>query len=138
MGGNHCRKVVKMILVIGGACQGKLKLVFSWLEQNIDRSGYADGADDPWQEFKERNVVYGVQEYIKRGMEEQINLGDWVTQLIAADPEYVIMDEVGYGVVPIRKEVRQYREQAGQIGQLLAREAQAVYRVVCGIPVKIK
>lgn len=127
-----------MILVIGGACQGKLKLVCSWLGKDIDRSLYADGATDCWLEINNKPVVYRVQDYLKRGLEEQRDMEAWIRQLIAADPDYVIMDEVGYGIVPLQKEQRFYREEAGRAGQQLARAAAAVYRVVCGIPVQIK
>lgn len=127
-----------MILVIGGAYQGKLKLVFSWLGKEIDRSFYADGASDSWLEINNKPVIYRVQDYLKRGMEEHRDMDDWVRQLLEANPDYVIMDEVGYGVVPVIKELRLYRELAGRTGQQLALKAEAVYRVVCGIPTQIK
>lgn len=37
------------------------------------------------------------------------------------------MDEIGYGVVPMSAEDREYRELVGHTGQLLARQAEAVY-----------
>lgn len=127
-----------MVLVIGGACQGKLKLVFSWLEKEIDRSLYADGAVDDWLAVTDKPVIYRLQDYLKRGLEEHRDMDVWIRQLIAAAPEYVIMDEVGCGVVPVLAKQRLYRELAGHTGQQLAREASAVYRVICGIPVQIK
>lgn len=127
-----------MILVIGGAHQGKLELVFSWLGKDIDRFFYADGAIDPWEEIKQKPVIYRVHDYLKRGMEEDKDMDTWVRELIRINPDYVIMDEVGYGVVPVIKEQRLFRELAGHTGQQLARKAEAVYRVVCGIPTRIK
>ncbi len=48
------------------------------------------------------------------------------------------MDEVGAGVVPVERSDREYQETIGLAGQLLAREAAEVYRVICGIGVRIK
>ncbi len=59
--------------------------------------------------------------------------------LIEKNPDLVIVsDEVGYGVVPIDRLEREYREQAGRCMELLAASAGQVYRVVCGIGMKLK
>ena len=50
----------------------------------------------------------------------------------------IVMDEVGAGVVPVERSDREYREAIGLAGQHLAREAEEVYRVVCGIGMRIK
>ena len=48
------------------------------------------------------------------------------------------MDEVGGGIVPVDPEDRIYRELVGRAGQRLAKEAEQVHRVLCGIGVRIK
>ena len=48
------------------------------------------------------------------------------------------MDEVGCGIVPVERLERDYREAVGRAGQLLAQNASQVFRVICGIPVRIK
>ncbi len=52
--------------------------------------------------------------------------------------EVVIASEVGGGVVPMDPEERRNREAAGRLAVLLARRADAVVRVFCGIPTVLK
>lgn len=47
-------------------------------------------------------------------------------------------DEVGGGVVPLDPVQRQMREETGRLLILLAREADTVLRLFCGIPTVIK
>ena len=44
----------------------------------------------------------------------------------------MIADEIGCGIVPVDAFERAYRDEAGRLCQLLAREAGAVYRVIFG------
>lgn len=55
-----------------------------------------------------------------------------------ADKEVVICNEVGSGVIPVERNVRLGREAAGRLCVLLAKDAEAVVRMVCGIPTIIK
>lgn len=48
--------------------------------------------------------------------------------------EVVICNEVGCGIIPIDATERLGREAAGRLCVLLAKEAAAVVRMVCGIP----
>lgn len=50
----------------------------------------------------------------------------------------VILPEVGSGVVPMQPEDVQLRERCGELAQMLALEADAVVRVLCGIPQFLK
>ena len=52
--------------------------------------------------------------------------------------EVVIATEVGGGVVPIDAKERAAREAAGRLSCLLARRAERVVRVFCGLPVVLK
>ena len=53
--------------------------------------------------------------------------------------EYVVItDEVGNGIVPIDKTERDFREWIGRVQVLLAKEADEVIRVICGIGHRIK
>ncbi|MDR2338734.1 MAG: bifunctional adenosylcobinamide kinase/adenosylcobinamide-phosphate guanylyltransferase [Deltaproteobacteria bacterium] len=68
---------------------------------------------------------------------------DRVKRLLAAIREYkgpviVVSNELGSGMVPMDPMSRDYRDAIGVAHQLLAGEAQAVYLVVAGIPVRIK
>lgn len=60
-------------------------------------------------------------------------------KFIAENPDaVVVMDEIGCGIIPLEKADRRWREAVGRAGCLLARRAESVERVVCGIPTKIK
>lgn len=52
--------------------------------------------------------------------------------------EAVICDEVGCGVVPLERADRERREAIGRLCRALAREAQAVYRLQCGLAMRLK
>ena len=55
-----------------------------------------------------------------------------------AQYDFVTADEVGCGVVPTDPAQRQARERAGRLSCLLAREADVVIRVCCGLPQVLK
>ena len=50
----------------------------------------------------------------------------------------LVTNEVGMGIVPENRLSRIFRDVAGRINQLIAREADDVYFTVSGIPMKIK
>jgi adenosylcobinamide kinase/adenosylcobinamide-phosphate guanylyltransferase len=50
----------------------------------------------------------------------------------------LVANEVGLGIVPVSKLGREFRDIAGRINQLAAKEAGKVYFITAGIPLKIK
>ena len=50
----------------------------------------------------------------------------------------VVSNELGLGLVPVEPSARQFRDVAGGVNQLLAAEADEVYFVISGLPIKIK
>ncbi|MFH0918218.1 MAG: bifunctional adenosylcobinamide kinase/adenosylcobinamide-phosphate guanylyltransferase [Candidatus Omnitrophota bacterium] len=50
----------------------------------------------------------------------------------------IVSNEVGLGLVPTTKLGRNFRDIAGKVNQLVAKEADEVFFTVSGIPVKIK
>ena len=119
-----------MILVIGGAFQGKGSFAAQLAEADRERPGHP--------------VLCNVHERIKAWLEEHPDAGQeeirrMAEKLAEENPDSIVtMDEVGYGIVPISEKERQYREAVGWSGQVLAAQAETVYRIVAGIPVKIK
>ncbi|MGN0107460.1 MAG: bifunctional adenosylcobinamide kinase/adenosylcobinamide-phosphate guanylyltransferase [Hominilimicola sp.] len=62
-----------------------------------------------------------------------------IQRLMADNPDIVIIsDEIGYGVVPIDKFDREWREAVGRISCYVSKRAEKVIRVVCGIGNTIK
>lgn len=85
------------------------------------------------------------------GREELADRAVWDVQALAAEREdlealaeelsryeAVIAVEVGGGVVPMDPAERKAREAAGRLSCLLARRAERVVRVFCGLPVVLK
>lgn len=121
-----------MILVIGGAWQGKEEYVKNQLlaEGNTSLAG--------------ANYVVINAYHLK--IREQMEAGEDPVQaakaLLKAPRNgrnlVVICDEVGSGVVPMDAFERAYREKVGRVCCYFAKEAQQVIRVVCGVGVRIK
>ncbi len=125
-----------MILIIGGAYQGKLE--FARQLKGAD-STVSDGRTISLDQLAEPNIVTHFHEVIRRLWQEKREIPVVVEELLAKNPDAVIiMDEIGYGVVPMSAEDREYRELVGHTGQFLAHQAEAVYRVICGIGTRIK
>ena len=79
-----------------------------------------------------RRAVWDVQE-LAEGCDDLAALADRLAQ-----KEVVIITEVGGGVVPIDPRERAAREAAGRLSCLLAKRADKVIRVFCGIPMLLK
>lgn len=129
-----------MILVVGGACQGKRQVCrrLAGAEENQYRQQLADGRVDAPEAALEKPYIAAFHLFLRQVMERGEDPELYTKQVIAALPEVVSMDEVGCGIVPVEKWEREYRESVGRCGQLLAAEAVEVYRVTCGISSKIK
>lgn len=129
-----------MILVIGGACQGKRQVCrqMAGIEEDLYRQRLADGKTDVPEEALLKPYVAAYHLFLRRVLERGENPEDYTRAMLAAAPEIISMDEVGCGVVPVERKEREYREAVGRCGQILAAEAEQVYRVTCGIPLRIK
>ena len=108
-----------MILIIGGSHQGK-----SAFARQLAKEG--------------DNLVLHYHNTLRRAFQEGKDTDEETRKLLREKPDIVTMDEVGCGIVPLEQADRDFRDAAGHAGQLLAKEAEAVYRVVCGIPARIK
>lgn len=50
----------------------------------------------------------------------------------------VVSNELGGGLVPMEPETRRFRDLAGQVNQQFAKEADEVYVVISGLPLRLK
>lgn len=109
-----------MRLIIGGKGQGKLDYALSLGYERTDVS-----TELP----TEKPILCGLQNLIRAN-----------PNLTAADiPDcIVICDELGCGVVPIDPEDRAWRERTGRLCCELAKRADHVDRVFCGIAMQLK
>jgi len=80
--------------------------------------------------------------FIRAVLEKNLPLQEYILKFMQFAEEnkdtIVIADEIGNGIVPIDAFERAYREQTGRAEILLAKKADEVVRVICGIGQKIK
>lgn len=113
-----------MVLVIGGLASGKRTYVEGLGFASADMS---DGVIDA------HPVVLNAHEAIARDSRSPEQIAEAL-----AGKQAVTCCEVGSGIVPIDAQERAWREKVGRTCTLLAESADAVVRMVCGIPVKLK
>lgn len=140
-----------MILIIGGAFQGKGELAERLAEKEWAKAGQKteegkvmDGSREDLSEVRDCRILLHYHEFIRNYLRVRPDADrEEIRQLAGKTAEHspracITMDEVGCGVVPMSREERAYREAAGTAGQELARLAEQVIRVTAGIPVRIK
>lgn len=125
-----------MKLYIGGYSQGKLK--YATTKNNIKNADVVIAEMADINELINAACIYRLNDWIKRVMDES-KIDELTVRLISENPDVIVIcDEVGYGVVPIDKNERQYRELVGRCLIKLAEESKEVERIVCGIGTKLK
>ena len=115
-----------MILLIGGTGQGKLAYA-------IEKTGCGpeDVACDP-EAARRKPIFVGLESWIREHPDE--NLEEKLDTVLEDNPDVVILcDEVGCGVVPIDPGERSWREAVGRLCCVLARRADRVERIFCGL-----
>ncbi len=127
-----------MKLVIGGTAQGKLEYVLRkyGLQQNMVWDGCI-------QNHLERDEKFVVINHFHQWVKGRIISGgcpeDEILPFLDCNKDCIIIcDEVGNGIVPIDPFEREYRERMGRILVQLAKRAEGVERIICGIAQKIK
>lgn len=132
-----------MKLVIGGAFQGKK----AYAEKTYGLvDGWADGAACDWETVLSCKGVYAFHELLKKLLLEAEDLTSlqhraeqMADALFEQNPEIVVVsNELGYGVVPMDRMDRAWREFVGRFCTRLAGHADEVTRVVCGIGMQLK
>lgn len=130
-----------MKLIIGGAYQGKLTYAIEHFQRQ--ETDFLDGA--VWEavtRVQDNDFPQGINHlhlYIRTCLQQERDPLTEIQSLIERYPDIILIsDEVGCGIVPVDPFERQYREVTGRICCYLAKEAEEVIRVTCGIGRKIK
>lgn len=89
------------------------------------------------------NWMWEKEQSEPEGTLSEQEIAEFAGELIRACVQYphpvvVVTSEVGAGIVPDSKLMRQYRDYLGLMNQFFAAEADAVYAVIAGIPVNLK
>lgn len=133
-----------MHVIIGGAYNGKRKYIAKQLEGQA-----VDWCDDLQHsnienEHAEILVITDLEKQIEPFLNEpekevaETFFNKIVKNGFKYKSIYVIIEDIGRGVVPIFSEKRKLRDVLGRLYQLLFAESQTITRIWYGIPQKIK
>lgn len=126
-----------MRLVIGGYAQGKLAYVMK--KYNMQDSYVMDDILEMTQVSYGNKIVNHFHKWVRDCMEKGENPEQMIEEFLKKNPDCIIIsDEVGNGIVPMEPFEREYRERVGRILIMLAKQAESVERVICGIGQRIK
>ena len=118
-------------LILGGSFQGKLS--FALQLTGLSPDNVADGGSP--NDWLEKPILNGIHRGIRQLLLEESDPYTIVDKILDKNPNAVILcDEIGCGIVPLDPKEREYREVTGRICCMLAKQAQRVIRVQCGIP----
>ena len=120
-----------MILIIGGAYQGKLDFVketFGITDEDVYFCGKGE------IDFSKR-CVCKIDDFTFIHPDPvgyfEAHRGEWEDSIL-------ILQDIFCGVVPMGAETRAWRQITGRLGQYLSREAAQVTRIFCGLEQRLK
>ena len=127
-----------MKLIIGGFAQGKLDYVLA--KYHLQENMVWDGVLPDNTALRDKQIIVNhFHQWVKQCI---LDGGCPEEEILSFLDDYenciIICDEIGNGIVPIDKFEREYRERVGRILIELAKRAEEVERVLCGIGQKIK
>ena len=135
-----------MILIFGGAYQGKL----DYAKENFDIKTVCDcgvpetvegGASDfagREPDFS-KDAVCALEKFVLKCVRDGVEAADYFKENKEKwQDKVLILTDVSQGIVPMDAELRAFREMNGRLMLYLAREAEQVIRVFCGIGKKVK
>lgn len=123
-----------MDFIIGGKYQGKKE----YIEEHYTYTTVFEGAVSSLEELEQAEVILHVHLLIRRLLKEGMSMEDISEKLGAVNAKVISGDEIGYGLVPIDKFERMYREVVGRVCCQIAQRADNVIRMVCAVPTIIK
>ena len=126
-----------MILIFGGAYQGKLE--YAREKYNIAEEDIFCCSEDSAQPDFSKKLIYGLENFtfacVKEGLEAKTILESNIDKL---DDKIIICADISQGIVPMDKDQRDWREMTGRAMLYLGKQADTVIRVFCGLGHEIK
>ena len=120
-----------MILIIGGAYQGKLE----YAKENLgitDADVYTCRSREI--DFSNR-CIYQIETFAAH---HEDPIGYFEAHREQWQDSILILQDLSCGVVPMGAENRAWRQRTGRLSQYLAREAARVSRIFCGLEHRLK
>ena len=120
-----------MVLIIGGAFQGKLEFAreeFGFAEEQVFtcNGGEIDFTKPCVNAIEE--FTYGCEDPVAYFREHK---SEWENSVL-------ICQDMSGGVVPLGADMRVWRQKNGRLCQYLSKEAQRVSRIFCGLEQRLK
>ena len=126
-----------MILIIGGVYQGKLgyaKTRFTLSEEDVYRCD-AESIHLP----EAKSIIYELDKWFLALIRAKLDPMEELNSLIESNAEaIVIANDISCGIVPVEAEMRIWRETVGRGLIKLSAHADEVWRLFCGMPMRLK
>lgn len=123
-----------MIFVFGGAYQGKTEYAL----KEFGRETVCDVSEAGEPDFT-KEIITGIDGFASRLAAAGEDPAAWfAARRDQWTDKILIVTDISQGVVPVDRQLRAAREANGRLMIYLAREAQQVHRVFCGIGKRIK
>lgn len=124
-----------MILVFGGAYNGKLEFVKEKYDISNEEIFFSR---DENLEF-EKKVICGLHMLTRACILKKLDPLKLIkNNMELLQDKIIICDEINSGIVPMEKLDREWREATGRILQFLSKNSSDIYRIFFGIEEKIK
>ena len=125
-----------MKLFIGGAYQNKLAAALK--QTGLEGARVTEAEDCCFSDLENAAVINHFHLYIRDCVKNKKQVDTLAAELYRKNPDVcIICNEMGSGIVPADQTDREVREAVGRVCCDLAAYAEEVYRVVCGIAVRI-
>ena len=125
-----------MILIFGGAYQGKLAYALERFKLNED-DVYRCSSDKT--DVQQNKIIYEIDKWILALVKTEIDAEESVRQFIGSNQNaIVICNDISCGVVPVDPVLRKWREAVGRSLAMLSQESDEVIRLFCSIPSRLK
>ena len=126
-----------MIFIFGGYAQGKLN--FALKKYGLDYGDVFEAQEKDFSGYGGERIINHFEYMIKKWLEhdeDTIKKTDEILDVLNSC--VIISQEVGCGLVPVDEEERRFRETVGRANCLISEKADTVYRVCCGLGLKLK
>lgn len=125
-----------MVLIIGGAYQGKLD--YAMKNYGITSDDVFDCEQKNSIDFS-KSTIYSIDKLILQQIKDGIDPVLYVKEsLHQFKSKIIICEDISCGVVPIDGLMRKWREYVGYTLATVSRECDEVVRVFCGLGTKLK
>ena len=126
-----------MIFIFGGYAQGKLN--FALKKYELDYSDVFDAQQNEFSGYGGERIINHFEYMIKKWLEYDEDPFIKTEEILdVLNSCVIISQEVGCGLVPVDKYERRFREAVGRANCVISEKADTVYRVCCGLGLKLK